>query len=107
MDLKEEKLNNTTRVIISTTVAKDYSMYRIISDSCTINYPWVVRNPDSSYSPIIDTVKIANDSSASQSGTFHGIWVFPDSLFTYGSLRIKACLLDETKHIIDDTLTVH
>jgi hypothetical protein len=106
MNLQEERVNNTSRVIISTTVAKDYTMYRIVDDSCTVNYPWSVKLADDSDSAYIAVVKIANDPAAFQSGTFHGIWEVPDSLFKYGSIRIYVCALDETNHSICAALVV-
>ena len=106
MNLAVEQQDGASRVIISTTVAKDYTMYRIVDDSCTVTYPWTIMNEDSSYSPIIDSVKVANDSAASQSGTFLGIWEVPDSLFKYGSIRIYACALDETNHSVCASLVV-
>jgi len=98
MNLAVEKQASTSRVIISTTVAKDYAMYRIIDDSCTVNYPWSMTKEDLSDSAYIASVKIANDPAASQSGAFLGIWEVPDSLFKYGSLQIYVSVSDETNH---------
>jgi hypothetical protein len=106
MNLAVEQQDSTSRVIISTTVARDFSMYRIVDDSCTVTYPWSAIAEDGSPISFIDSVKIANDPAASQSGTFHGIWEVPDSLLKYGSIRIYACALDETNHSVCASLVV-
>ena len=106
MNLAVEQQDGASRVIISTTVAKDYTMYRIVDDSCTVTYPWTAIAEDGSPLSVIDSVKIANDPSAAQSGTFHGIWDVPDSLLKYGSIRIYACALDETNHSVCASLVV-
>lgn len=98
MILEAQRVNDSSRVIISTTVANDYSMYRIIEDSCTVTYPWSTTTSVGLDSAFIARVAIANDSAGSSSGTFHGIWEVPDSLFKYGSIRIYACVQDETNH---------
>jgi hypothetical protein len=105
--VKEERVDTISRVMMTTTAAaKDYSMYRIISDSCIVSYPWVLNNEDGSPTPIVAIVKIANDSTSSQSAIFHGMWEFPDSLFQFGPLTIRACLSDESNHDVCASLVV-
>jgi hypothetical protein len=106
MNLAQEQQDGASRVIISTTVANNFSMYRIIDDSCTVNYPWSAIKEDGSDSAYVASVKIANDPAAAQSGTFYGIWEVPDSLLIYGSIGIYVCVSDEANHDVCTSFVV-
>ena len=106
LNLEVEELNDTTsQVIITTPVPENYSYYRVVDDSCTliVSYRKLINN--SIDSTFIETHKIANDSTASQLGTFQGVWVFGDSL-SFDSLYpntpifFDGCVLDEKGHNI-------
>jgi hypothetical protein len=97
LNLEVERLNDTSRVLITTTVAEHYLNYRIVDDTCTlkITYHAIINEVDT---VIIDSVAIANDSAAFQSGTFHGVWVVPDSLLSHDTTRVYGCVSDDMKH---------
>jgi hypothetical protein len=112
MSLTEKWVHDTslaiisTQVIISTTAAGSHLLYRV-EDTCTLTYTWHATKIDGSDSAFIVSVPIANDSAASQAGTFHGIWVVPDSLLIPGALSIYGCVLDEANHDACDSLVVY
>jgi hypothetical protein len=104
--LSEERVDTISRVIVTTTAAKDFSMYRIIDDKCTLTYPWSATTSDGFDSSFIASVAISNDPAAAQAGTFLGSWDVPDSLFKYGSIRIYVCVTDEENHDVCAALVV-
>ena len=111
LTLKEESVNDTSRVIITTTVAEDFSLYRIVDDVCTlhVSYHAIIGGmagvEDSSYA-------IENDSAAFEAGRFDGIWVPPDSLnlesgiTPIDTINIYGCVTDETGHEACASLTL-
>lgn len=103
LSFKEEIVNNTSRVCITTTVAEGYSLHRIVDDVCTlqVTYHAIIGGMwdvvDSSYA-------IASDSAAFEAGRFSGIWVPIDSLniddntIPIDTINIYGCVTDETGH---------
>jgi hypothetical protein len=103
LNLKMERLNDTSRVIISTSVAQNYSLYRIVDDTCMlkITHHELINGSDSL---VVDNVAIENDSAAIRLGRFYGTHIVPDSLIQDSISIIKpyttisTCVTDETKH---------
>ena len=103
LSFTEERVNDTSRVIITTTGAEDFSLYRVVDSVCTLQVAYhaiiggMADVVDSSYA-------IANDSAAFEAGRFDGIWVPPDSLYLsigiipIDTINIYGCVTDETGH---------
>lgn len=111
LNLEVEKQNDTSRVIITTSAPENYSYYRIVDDSCTliVSYRKLIGGIDST---IVDICQIANDSAASQSGTFKGVWEIPDSLsfdelYPNTPIFFDGCVLDETDHNVCASLILY
>ncbi|MBN1983447.1 MAG: hypothetical protein JW795_18060 [Chitinivibrionales bacterium] len=88
------------QVTLSTSVAKQLSMYKIVDNACTlsVNYRLNINGVDSI---LTNHFEIKNDSL--QSGTFYGNGMVPDSVLPDSILSryrtlISGCVLDETKH---------
>ena len=103
LHLTEEIVNDSSCVIITTTVAEDFSLYRIVDDVCSLHVSFhaiiggMADVEDSSYA-------IANDSAAFEAGRFDGVWVPPDSLhlesgiIPIDTIKIYGSVTDETGH---------
>lgn len=111
LNLKMERLNDTSRVTISTSVAEHYPLYRIIDDKCSLNvsHHEFINGSDSL---IVENIPIANDSAAFQAGKFYGIWVVSDSLIqdptpVQPNTIINGCVTDETNHEVCASLKLH
>ena len=108
LNLEAVTQNDSTRVIITTSVPQEYSYYRIIDDSCalTVSYRKIINDIDST---IVDIRKIANDSASSAAGTFKGEWPIPDnlsfdSLYPNTPVFFTGSLTDETSHNVNASL---
>lgn len=123
LNLELETKNDTSWLIITTTVAEDHSMYQIIDDTCTaeVTYHAIIKGKDS---VVIDSPIIANDPEAFKAGTFQGTWVVPDSIILtekkededtviivdtipYDSARIYVWVLDETERAACASIMVY
>jgi hypothetical protein len=103
--LKEERLTDTTAlVILSTTDAKDYSLYRIVDDTCMleVTYYAIIGGIKDTYDT---SIAIANDSAAYEKGTFSGTLGVQFSNVDIGTqtievdtMRIFGYVTDETGH---------
>ncbi len=116
LNLEVEERNDTSRVYITTTVPEDYSYHQIIDDQgrLIVSYRKLVFNSDGDLvdSTLIDTNLIANDPTASQSGTFKGVWEIPrglsfDSLYPNTPIFFNGYLKDETNHNVCASLILH
>jgi hypothetical protein len=110
MNLELIKQDTTSQVLITTTLPKVHSYFRIV-DACTlqVSYHKVIDGLDSA---VVESVAVANDSAAFQSGTFSGSWVIPnslsfDSLVSNTPLQIYGFLSDETNHVLSGSLTLY
>jgi hypothetical protein len=103
LNFRETIVNDTTRVILTTTVAEDYSLYRIIDDACflQVSYHAVIDG----MLGVVDSIDtVTNDSAAIKEGRFDGIWTTRDSLhlsngvIPIDTIEVYGCVTDETGH---------
>lgn len=110
MTLQEkERINDTSQVIIATTVAKDHSLYLIDQDTCVlIITKWALVNGLDSIH--IDSIPVVNDPGAKE-GTFYGIgkvpWGIPENQAKADSMQIYGGVLDESKHEVCETILLY
>jgi hypothetical protein len=97
LTLNAQQQNNTSQVVITTTVANQYPMHRIVNDTCMLKLTYNV-TIEGNYTSVTDSVAIANDPAAFQSGKFSGIWVVPDSLLSIDTIWVSGCVSDETAY---------
>jgi|WetSurMetagenome_2_1015567.scaffolds.fasta_scaffold664491_2 hypothetical protein len=119
MSLKLELLNDTSsQIYISTSAAGQHTLYKV-NDTCMITY--TRHQQSSSGGDSVFTVLVPNDSALLNSGRFSGLWAVPNSVDSIcrgsremgvpaDSIRIYACLKDETNHdvcsymVLDSTI---
>lgn len=101
--LNSELVNDTTSVVITTSVSKKYSQFKIVSDTCYLTY---LRHLiiDGVASNVIDSVAVLNDPDTLYNGRFFGRWTVPDSLFGSGSVLVTGTVLDENGHRVGGSI---
>ena len=96
-------------IALATTVPKEYSIYKIKNDKCTVNVSYNLFVNDADVL-ITNYFEIMNESGVS--GTFSGkgtvpTSVLPDSILNSKKVFIAASVRDETEHEISASVTVN